>query len=970
MSHFAYVLSLNLALMRHVYKTTFNQHPTIPHELNPQTVGQAMHDLCEDKQASLEKIKKLAREGEVEESPEINYDALPHRPQTAFKVNMSESEDEEGSSAESDSTGPRTPSPEASRGRPSDRKKKEEASAAVSSSPVATTSKRLHHTLKKCPVEKCSFQGSNLKRHLQVHVRKGKISKEEVNAVAAIIKTGKRQRGRVEKRKAKNANTKPTKKGRFKKWCPMEGCSQVVLNVGRHLTEGKRHGLKKDSVEYKLMVKNARRYTGYGELNVVLSRSKIRNDDDEEMREDGEVEEAQDEGQAENNEDQDEDEAQEEDQEDSDSEEEEEEEEEEDSDSDSEDSNSDAVPDKMNNLEFFTFRGTKTNRQRWLVGFYTYLARPAAGNKKQAVKLQHASQMCALLEACEPGGDDITCLAEDAGDAVWLRWVQPMLDSQGKKPGTIVSYLTSYEMFLRFVNNPRYSTFGAPLNEDPRLILKELQPEIKGWRATIDAQTQDIQNQRYVDETASLLNADEVVKLRSSKPYVDSERIILQASQGKKLSEQEFAKARDFIISRFSIDCATRPGPVNNAKLSDYEAAETYDDVKVMLVARHKRSKDGPAILAMVPDLKEKMDIYLQNIRPQFAQPDEDKIFVTVDGCAFREGTVGRRITNFCEKAGICLKEERLAAVDWRKLVATATKEKATPEEGELVRRVMAHSKTTAERAYVRIKLTKLGAEAVKVIARVIAPEPKKEEKVEQNDDDAPEKPSHSSPEPARVRNDPRMMRLANLAFLSHLKKVHHVTRRPSATNLQILPLAYPLCLLSSPSRCPRLLPIRMVAPTPPKALSEKQKEAIKQVFKEEISNGKKTTIEEAQRKCCTTSVLGALSFSKSRVKQIVNHVNYLVGPPRPTVSPQDLPVATGPVDRWALDLATSSSSTSSFGSRTREVWNETDATLLERKFRHEPSLPTTTTIRAMLSGDRFLNEILERKVGKRSTTS
>ncbi|KAJ7375854.1 hypothetical protein OS493_038384 [Desmophyllum pertusum] len=747
----------------------------------------------------------------------------------------------------------------------------------------------------------------------------------------------------------------------------MEGCSQVVLNVGRHLTEGKRHGLKKDSVEYKLMVKNARPYTGYGELNVVLSRSKIRNDDDEEMREDGEVEEAQDEGQAENNEDQDEDEAQEEDQEDSDSDSEDSDSEEEDS----EDSNSDAVPDKMNNLEFFTFRGTKTNRQRWLVGFYTYLARPAAGNKKQAVKLQHASQMRALLEACEAGGDDITCLAEDAGDAVWLRWVQPMLDSQGKKPGTIVSYLTSYEMFLRFVNNPRYSTFGAPLNEDLRLILKELQPEIKGWRATIDAQTQDIQNQRYVDETASLLNADEVVKLRSSKPYVDGERIILQASQGKKLSEQEFAKARDFIISRFSIDCATRPGPVNNAKLSDYEAAETYDDVKVMLVARHKRSKDGPAILAMVPDLKEKMDIYLQKIRPQFAQPDEDKIFVTVDGCAFREGTVGRRISNFCEKAGIRLKEERLAAVDWRKLVATATKEKATPEEGELVRRVMAHSKTTAERAYVRIKLTKLGAEAVKVIARVIAPEPKKEEKVEQNDDDAPEKPSHSSPEPARVRNDPPddapgQSRLSQSPEKSPSRHASPVRNEPpdSAIGLSALPSEQSKSLPSTSSYSVSLLSTgtRMVHPTAPKALSEKQKEAIKQVFKEEISNGKKTTIEEAQRKCCTTSVLGALSFSKSRVKQIVNHVNYLVGPPRPTVSPQDLPVATGPVDRWALDLATSSGSTSSFGSRTRLVWNETDATLLERKFRHEPSLPTTTTIRAMLSGDRFLNEILERK--------
>ncbi|KAJ7315092.1 hypothetical protein OS493_038863 [Desmophyllum pertusum] len=151
----------------------------------------------------------------------------------------------------------------------------------------------------------------------------------------------------------------------------------------------------------------------------------------------------------------------------------------------------------------------------------------------------------------------------------------------------------------------------------------------------------------------------------------------------------------------------------------------------------------------------------------------------------------------------------------------------------------------------------------------------------------------------------------------------------------------------------------RMVPPTPPKALGEKQKEAIKRVFKEEILNGKKTTIEEAQRKCCTTAVLSTLTFSKNRVKQVVNHVNYLVAT-RPTVSPQDLPVAKAKVDQWAYDPDVTS--TMSSGSRTREAWNETDVTLSERKFRHEPSLPTTTAIRGMLSSDTALNEILQRK--------
>ena len=120
-------------------------------------------------------------------------------------------------------------------------------------------------------------------------------------------------------------------------------------------------------------------------------------------------------------------------------------------------------------------------------------------------------------------------------------------------------------------------------------------------------QTQDVQNQRYLYEIDGLLTAEEVVQLRSSKPYVDGQKIIKQAAEGKDLSELEFISARDFIITRFAMDAASRPGPMNNAKPEDYRAAKFYKGVKVMLVTRHKRSKDGPAILTMLPDMQEYM---------------------------------------------------------------------------------------------------------------------------------------------------------------------------------------------------------------------------------------------------------------------------------------------------------------------------------------------------------------------------
>ena len=238
---------------------------------------------------------------------------------------------------------------------------------------------------------------------------------------------------------------------------------------------------------------------------------------------------------------------------------------------------------KETNLEYFTNTASQNFRQRWLVAFYSYLGRPSAGNKKETKKLQHASQMRALLEGVEPGGDDITCLTKYEGDAVWQCWVKPMLEENKTKPGTIISYLTSYEKFLKFMTNPRYSRFGPPLSHDHRELLALLLPDVKGWRSTVDGQTQDVQNQRYLDEIEGLLTAEEVLQLRSSKPYVDGQKVIKQAAEGKDLTELEFTTARDFLITRFAMDAGSRPGPMNNAKLEDYRTAKSEDGVKSWL---------------------------------------------------------------------------------------------------------------------------------------------------------------------------------------------------------------------------------------------------------------------------------------------------------------------------------------------------------------------------------------------------
>lgn len=73
------------------------------------------------------------------------------------------------------------------------------------------------------------------------------------------------------------------------------------------------------------------------------------------------------------------------------------------------------------------------------------------------------------------------------------------------------------------------------------------------------------------------------------------------------------------------------------------------------------------------------------------------------------------------------------------------------------------------------------------------------------------------------------------------------------------------------------LLPSEVVPPTPTKGLSDKQRAAILRVFKPEIRAGTKPSRATVQNRRCTTAVLSTLATLRKKVKQVVNHVNYII---------------------------------------------------------------------------------------------
>lgn len=61
----------------------------------------------------------------------------------------------------------------------------------------------------------------------------------------------------------------------------------------------------------------------------------------------------------------------------------------------------------------------------------------------------HACQVKKLLEEVDPHRDDIVLLAKEKGNRALVDWVIP--NFRKKKPGTLKSYLTSFQIFLDYV---------------------------------------------------------------------------------------------------------------------------------------------------------------------------------------------------------------------------------------------------------------------------------------------------------------------------------------------------------------------------------------------------------------------------------------------------------------------------------------------------------------------------------------
>ena len=233
--------------------------------------------------------------------------------------------------------------------------------------------KQSHHKKKACSVSGCKLFGSNLKHHLKLHVRRGKIAEKSNVQLVTIMTTGKKQRGESE----------------WEKWCPVQNCFMKEISMFfENPDQSAEEAMAESGDESDDEMAMRKLAEGCGKVDDIYPMAYSDNESQEEVQ--MESESAQDKGQSEHEEESD----------------------------DQSDSSFEPVASNLTAEQFFKTTTPENPRHRWLAGFYDCLSRLVMGDKKKSIRLQHAGQMRILLEYLDLKGDDISCLAQDEGDAV------------------------------------------------------------------------------------------------------------------------------------------------------------------------------------------------------------------------------------------------------------------------------------------------------------------------------------------------------------------------------------------------------------------------------------------------------------------------------------------------------------------------------------------------------------------------
>ena len=305
---------------------------------------------------------------------------------------------------------------------------------------------------------------------------------------------------------------------------------------------------------------------------------------------------------------------------------------------------------------------------------------------------------------------DIECLVKDGGSFMWRGWA-----NKTRRPGTVKSYFCSVSKFLDFILDHTGNEVEGmpPISEESVKRAALVLPRVKSWGSSITKMYAADTWSKILKNRQDLINSESIEDMMTTKAATKA-IALLKKSQVQKVNERKFIKIRDFCIARLQLENGQRPGPLESATLQEFQRSEQTKTGYIMHVARHKNARLGPAPIYMSTNLHTNVNAYVKNVRPLFADRNTREVFVkSTDGTAFKEGKIGKRVTEWWAKA----KDINVSSTKMRKMAAS-TLHHTDDTDKRAVHRLMTHKASTAEKYYMVDRLNEAAEREAMVLRK------------------------------------------------------------------------------------------------------------------------------------------------------------------------------------------------------------------------------------------------------------
>lgn len=303
--------------------------------------------------------------------------------------------------------------------------------------------------------------------------------------------------------------------------------------------------------------------------------------------------------------------------------------------------------------------------------FFKYLLHVEGGAYSDHQALIHARQVHTVIKPLDPDGRDLACLTRRGGVDIWDKFCVLGLRNKQLTGKTLKVYMRSMELFFKFISKGvlHKKEMLHPRHKEIIIHLRDCLPD---YRSTIHRRTGHQTTTRKVDELFARLTPADLCLVEASEPAKNAIKLIGLAAKKKPLSNTDFTTVRDYLLTTTLYENGSRPGPLENTMLSRFKQAQysATSDKYTILVDKHKTTQHhSPAELTLTSRIFGYLQLYAIHIRPKFVADGEDALFVKDDRHAFPPGTIGRRVTQFFQNAGI-RKDVRVTATNIRKMMS------------------------------------------------------------------------------------------------------------------------------------------------------------------------------------------------------------------------------------------------------------------------------------------------------------